>query len=104
MLESTWRSAGPVNGKVILNESYLQTFCGTACNVVFRAGYGGLEDNLEDCSEDCLEDLGICLVGPMRRVLGIHHFIEAVLGTEMIIEANTNTIDNIKLVDEIPQK
>jgi len=26
------------------------------------------------------------------------------LGTEMIIEANTNTIDNIKLVDEIPQK
>ena len=35
MLESTSRSAGPVNGKVILNESYLQTFCGTACNVIF---------------------------------------------------------------------
>lgn len=54
--------------------------------------------------EDCLEDLGICLVGPMRKVLGIHHFIEAELGTEMIIEANTNTIDKIKLVDEIAQK
>ena len=31
----------------------------------------------------------------MRKVLGIHHFIEAELGTEMIIEANTNTIDKI---------
>jgi hypothetical protein len=43
-----------------------------------------LEDNLEDC----LEDLDICLVDPMRKVLRIHHFIEAELGTEMIIEAN----------------
>ena len=50
---------------------------------------------MEDCLEDCLEDLGIRLVGPMRKVLGIHHFIEAELGTEMIIEANTNTIDKI---------